>query len=86
MLFCQSIESYWSKGHTIGLKIFPKSFVSLENLENGLINNDFNAFKKIVEGSNYAGKAINVSKTTACHALSYYFTSKFKIHMENQLL
>ena len=37
------------------------------------------AFKKIVEGSNYAGKAINISKTTACHALSYYFTSKFNI-------
>ena len=79
--FCQSIESYWSKGATKESKKYSLKALSLlkENLENGLIKNDFNAFKKIVEGSNYAGKAINISKTTACHALSYYFTSKFKI-------
>ena len=29
--------------------------------------------------ANLAGKAINISKTTSCHALSYYFTSNFKI-------
>ena len=79
--FCQSIESYWSKGATKESQKYSLKALKLlkENLENGLINNDFNAFKKIVEGSNYAGKAINISKTTACHALSYYFTSKFNI-------
>ena len=79
--FCQSIESYWSKGATKESQKYSLKALSLlkENLENGLVKNDFNAFKNIVEGSNYAGKAINISKTTACHALSYYFTSKFKI-------
>ena len=79
--FCQSIESYWSKGATKESQKYSLKALRLlkENLENGLIKNDFNAFKKIVEGSNYAGKAINISKTTACHALSYYFTSKFKL-------
>ena len=79
--FCQSSESYWSKGATEESQIYSLKALTLlkENLKNGLIKNDFNAFKKIVEGSNYAGKAINISKTTACHALSYYFTSKFNI-------
>ena len=79
--FCQSIESYWSKGATEESQKYSLKALTLlkENLENGLIKNDFNAFKKIVEGSNFAGKAINISKTTACPALSYYFTSKFNI-------
>lgn len=79
--FCQSIESYWSQGATEESQKYSLKALTLikENLENGIIKNDFNAFKKIVKGSNYAGKAINISKTTACHALSYYFTSKFDI-------
>ena len=79
--FCQSIESYWSKGATEVSQNYSLKALTLlkKNLENGLIKNDFDAFKKIVQGSNYAGKAINISKTTACHALSYYFTSKFNI-------
>lgn len=79
--FCQSIESYWSRGATKESQKYSLKALKLlkENLEDGLIKNDFIAFKKIVEGSNYAGKAINISKTTACHALSYYFTSKFNI-------
>ena len=30
-------------------------------------------------GANYAGKAINISKTTLPHAVSYPFTSHFNI-------
>ena len=60
-------------------KIFLKALYLLkENLEMDLSIMTL-MLLKIVEGSNYAGKAINISKTTACHALSYYFTSKFKI-------
>lgn len=79
--FCQSIESYWSKSASNQSRKYALKALTLinENLENGLVNNDFNSFKKIVKGSNYAGKAINISKTTACHALSYFFTSKFSI-------
>jgi alcohol dehydrogenase class IV len=29
--------------------------------------------------ANFAGKAINISKTTACHAISYPITSYFKV-------
>ena len=79
--FCQAIESYWSRYANEKSKKYSLIALTLliENLENGLVKNDFNAFKKIVEASNYAGKAINISKTTACHALSYYFTSKFNV-------
>ena len=79
--FCQSIESYWSKGATYQSKKYAIKALKLinENLISGILRNDFNSFKKIVKGSNYAGKAINISKTTSCHALSYFFTSKFNI-------
>ena len=79
--FCQSIESYWSNGATTQSRKYSSNAIILlkENLEKGLIQNDFESFKNIVIGSNYSGKAINISKTTACHALSYYFTSNFNI-------
>ena len=79
--FCQSIESYWSKNSTpISREYSLKSLnLLIDNLEQGIILNDFNSFKNIVKASNYAGKAINISKTTACHALSYFFTTKYNI-------
>jgi len=33
----------------------------------------------MAKGANLAGKAINISKTTACHAVSYPITSHFNI-------
>ena len=35
--------------------------------------------QEVIKASNYAGKAINISKTTAPHAWSYAFTSKYGI-------
>ena len=37
-----------------------------------------NSYKMLL-GANYAGKAINISKTTLPHAVSYPFTSQFNI-------
>jgi len=79
--FCQSIESFWSKNSSSVSKNYSRKaiLIFMENLEKALVNNDFDAFKKVVKASNYAGKAINISKTTGCHALSYFFTTKFNI-------
>jgi len=77
---CQAVESYWSRGGTdasraLALESLP---VLLENLftvfdEPG----DLSARTAILRGANLAGQAIDVSKTTAGHALSYGLTSRY---------
>lgn len=79
---CQAIESYWSVNSTKISKQFSKDAIKIifENLEQAVNNSEnINAKKKMLLGANYAGKAINISKTTAPHAFSYSLTSKFKI-------
>ena len=79
--YCQSIESYWSKGSTKISKEYAAEALKIYRtyLHDAIVNNNYKSFKKIVKASNLAGKAINISKTTSCHALSYFFTSKFGI-------
>lgn len=79
--FSQSIESYWSKKSTIESREYSNKALNLiwNNLYNSVVLNSFQAHEKVVLGANYAGKAINISKTTAPHALSYYFTGKHNI-------
>lgn len=76
---CQAIESLWSLRAT--KESYEYSLDSLElivkNLHKSVVDNDLEAHKMMVKASNLAGQAINIAKTTACHALSYYFTSKF---------
>ena len=77
---CQCIESIWSRKATKesrtyaykGLKLF------LDNYK-GYINNDVVSTKNIQKAANYSGKAINISETTAGHALSYKITSLYNI-------
>lgn len=78
---CQSIESYWSKKATQESMYYSEMSIKLiwNNLEKSINQNNFKAHEKIVLGSNFSGKAINISKTTGPHALSYYISNKFKI-------
>ncbi len=75
---CQSIESYWSKGAN------AKSRQYSERAIKGLLNNcseyfngDETAAEQILIAANYAGKAINLTTTTAAHAMSYKLTSLY---------
>ena len=79
--FSQSIESFWSQNSTPQSKLFSKEALKLiwENLYQSVNKNDFDAHAKVFHASILAGKAINIAKTTSCHALSYYFTSKHNI-------
>jgi alcohol dehydrogenase len=79
--FTQCIESYWSKNATKDSRKHSIDGLKLiwENLHQSVLNNDYDSHKKVVIGSNLAGKAINVAKTTAPHAISYYFTVKHNI-------
>lgn len=76
--FAQGIESMWSVNSTEESRKYSEKAIKLiwENLENA-IDGKIEALAKIGEGSNWAGKAINIAKTTAPHALSYGFTSMF---------
>lgn len=75
--FAQGIESFWSVQSTKESRKYSAKAIKLmwENLENA-INGNNEAQIKITEGSNWAGKAINIAKTTAPHALSYGFTKQ----------
>ena len=73
---CQAIESIWSVNSTLQSKTYAKKAIKLilEN-EDGYLNGDVKSSKKMIEASNLAGKAINITKTTAAHAMSYKLTT-----------
>jgi len=72
---CQAIESLWAKNKNekseqYALKalqlIYPNIIKCYEGVKESRL--------PVLEGSNFSGKAINISMTTAPHALSYYLT------------
>lgn len=77
----QAIESYWSVGANDESKAYAKEAILLlmKNLEY-CVNapNDKNR-NAVMHGAYLAGKAINISKTTAAHAVSYAFTTYFSV-------
>lgn len=77
----QAIESYWSKNSTAESKKYAKEAILLliGSLENRVLEPSEENIKAVSLGAYLAGKAINISKTTAPHAISYAFTSYFSI-------
>ncbi len=77
---CQSIESYWSASATsTSLK---SSYEALQLLWSTVLQAPrLSASDKsnLLVAANLAGKAINETKTTAPHALSYFLSSKYRI-------
>lgn len=75
----QAIEAYWNVNSNTDSDKFALKAVELlwNNLPRTYKNKD--NFKDIMQGSNLAGKAINITKTTAPHAVSYPFTTFFNI-------
>ena len=78
---CQGIESWWSVNSTDESKEYSKLAVELiTNYWNSyIIDNDPYAAAQIMLAANYAGRAINISATTAAHAMSYKITSMYKL-------
>ena len=78
--FCQCIESIWAKGANEesteyameGLKLIYDNMLRY-------LRGDIECFPDIQKGAYLSGRAINISKTTAAHALSYKLSSDFKI-------
>ena len=76
---CHSVESLWSVNSIDQSREYAKKAleVIIPNLDNYLSTNDVD--NDILIAANNAGKAINISQTTAGHAMSYKITSLFKI-------
>lgn len=79
--FSQAIEAYWSVDSTEETKRYAGEAIKLilNNLEITVNNPTSESRIVMAKASNLAGKAINISKTTACHAISYPITSYFGI-------
>ncbi len=78
--FSHSIESMWSVNSTEESKTYASKALKLilKNMKTYL-ENDSKTYKAMLEASNYAGKAINITQTTAGHAMCYKLTSLYGI-------
>lgn len=78
---CQGIESWWSVNSTDESKDYSKTAVELitKYWRKYIFDNDAFAASRIMLAANYAGRAINISATTAAHAMSYKITSLYNL-------
>ncbi|MBV6478540.1 MAG: Long-chain-alcohol dehydrogenase 1 [Ignavibacteria bacterium] len=77
----QAIESHWSVNSTDESKKYSSSAIKLviDNLADAVKNPKPESRREMSRAANLAGKAINITKTTAPHALSYTMTSYFGV-------
>jgi len=73
---CQSIESIWSVNSTDESIEFSKTAIRmiLANIE-PYFKNERSSLENVCVAANLAGRAINITQTTAAHAMSYKITS-----------
>lgn len=77
---CQGIESWWSVNSTEESYEYSCKTVELimANWRKYIFENDEEAADNIMLAANYGGRAINITATTAAHAMSYKITSLYK--------
>jgi len=75
----QAMESIWAVGATAESLKLAESGGRLiaTNIESSVRDRDPDARRAMMLGSHLAGRAINISKTTAAHALSYQLTMRY---------
>ena len=78
---CQGIESWWSVNSTEESYEYSRKTIELimTNWEKYIFENNDKAAANIMLGANYGGRAINITATTAAHAMSYKITSLYKL-------
>lgn len=79
--FCQAIESMWSVNSTEESREYSAKAIRLilEYKDVYLTEYTQESLENIMLAANYAGRAINITQTTAAHAMSYKLTSLYKI-------
>ena len=77
----QAIESYWSVSSTTESQDYAKQSIEiiLASIEKAVNERDADARSLMSLAANLSGKAINISKTTAAHAISYPISTYFNI-------
>lgn len=77
---CQCIESLWAVSATTDSRqIAYEGLVAVSSSLVGVVKGDHHLAERLLWGSHLSGRAINISKTTAPHALSYYLTARFGV-------
>lgn len=78
---CQGIESWWSVNSTEESYEYSRKTIELimANWRKYIFENDDEAAAQIMLAANYGGRAINITATTAAHAMSYKITSLYKL-------
>ncbi len=78
---CQAVESYWNTNSNDESKGFAQEAIGLviNNLVTAVHGASSSARLAMAKAANLAGKAINITKTTAAHSISYPLTSYFGI-------
>ena len=76
---CHAIESFWSVNSTEESKSYSRKAIAgvLENM-GGYLENTAVGNEGMLKAAHIAGKAINITQTTAGHAMCYKITSLFK--------
>ena len=74
----QGIESYWSKGANDDSRVHAYLAIIgvLDNLKEYIVGEDSHAADEMLDASYQSGKAIQITRTTAAHAMSYMLTKK----------
>lgn len=76
---CQGMESFWSINSNEESMGYSKTAIGmiLNHWQGYIEENDDEAAKHIMLAANVAGRAINITQTTAPHAMSYKLTSLY---------
>ena len=78
---CQGIESWWSVNSTEESYEYSRKAIELimANWRKYIFESDDEAAANIMLAANYGGRAINITQTTAAHAMSYKITSLYQL-------
>jgi len=78
---CQAMESMWAVGSTDSSRRFAREAIPLAaaHLETAVLSPTPEARDAMCRASHLAGEAINISKTTAAHAMAYTFTTDYHV-------
>ncbi len=78
---CQAIESYWAKDATDESRAYAAEAIPLlrDNVKAYVSGDDLGIATNMAKAANLSGRAINISKTTAPHALSYGITKRYGV-------
>lgn len=75
-----AIESYWSlRASEKSRNLAEKAIYLILNSIEAYLENEINSYRDILLAANFAGQAINITRTTAAHAMSYKLTTLFGI-------